>query len=62
MPFLDEETFKELLTNSPHFIDCHIFDFNFEEDQEAKENNSGEIESMVRSTGGNYFAFEKDEK
>ena len=60
MPFLEEDIFQELITNSPHFLDCHLLDFNFEEDPDAKDNSSGEIESMVRSNHGNYFEFEKD--
>lgn len=60
MPFLDEDVFNELMLSSPHFIDCHLFDFNFEEDLDNKNNNSGEIESVLRSSFANTFAIEKD--
>lgn len=44
MPFISQELFDELLLNSPSFLDCHLVDFNFEEDADDDEE--------VLSTGG----------
>ncbi len=44
MPFISQDLFDELLQQSPSFLDCHLVDFNFEEDADEDEE--------VLSTGG----------
>jgi len=37
LPFMSQELFDELMQHSPSFVDCHLVDFNFEEEDDEQE-------------------------